>query len=87
MSANEAKLYKQAKNVSSGSTNKFYFSKSAKSLPIEEIKISAGTPCWNQAEVARAPNQSHYFAEMLSTVETCTLPNPDNYQKLNLGSG
>ena len=47
MSTNEAKLYQKAKNENSGSTNTFFFSKSAKSLPIDEIKISSSTPCWN----------------------------------------
>jgi len=66
--------------------SQIYISRSALSLPIDKVKVSASTPCWSPFEEARGANQAAYFAEMSRSVPTCSQENPANYQKLSLDS-
>ena len=87
MTQSEADMYAQAVNVNPQSTTKFYFSKSTPNHAIDEVTVGSDVPCWDPLQTSRAPNQSFYYAEMQSTLDTCTQPNTDNYQSLDLSAG
>ena len=45
MTTEEADKYQQA--LTDGTDTIFYYSKSVKGLPIDELKITGGQPCWD----------------------------------------
>ena len=87
MTQSEADMYTQAVNVNPLSTTKFYYSKSMPNHAIDEVTVGSDVPCWDPMQITKAPNQSFYYAEMLSTLETCIQPNTGSYQSLDLSAG
>ena len=84
ISPEEAALYQRAATLDPSSTTNFFFSKVVKQLPIDELKISASVPCWNQKTQSRSPNQAFYFAELEANAPECTMPNEQNYRQMQL---
>lgn len=54
--------------------------------PVQEVKISAATPCWNSQESSTAPNQPFYVGELSRSQDKCRNPN-QNYQQVSSEKG
>ena len=87
MTQSEADMYQQAANVNPQSTTKFFYSKSTPNHAIDEVTVGSDVPCWDPMQTSKAPNQSFYYAEMQSTLHTCTQVNSNSYQELQLSTG